>query len=273
MNEIIPKQVFFHVGLGKTGTTYLQYRVFPKLQGIKYIQRTNYRDFKYVKLITNASDQKFLVSNEFDIQLESEARKIASKYPRAKIIIVLRRHDSWIASQYRRNVKNGYPESFDKFIDVENDKGKWKKAELYYYPKLMMLEQLFRSKPLVLFHDELLNNPHSFIGKICAFTGSDFNKESISLRRKHTSYNEKQLKVRRQLSKKQNRNQPVRSKIYWIRKIQNILRMPERYLSLYIAYLVPSRWLSDEPLISTESMARVRTYFEEDWKKCEEYSV
>ena len=30
------KEVFFHVGLGKTATTYLQYQFFPKLRGIHY---------------------------------------------------------------------------------------------------------------------------------------------------------------------------------------------------------------------------------------------
>ena len=271
MNETMPKQVFFHVGLGKTGSIFLQYRVFPKLQGIKYIQRTNYRDFKYVKLIENSSDQRFLISNGFDRQLEKEANNIASKYPQARIIIVLRRHDSWIASQYRRYVKNGYPKTFEEFIDIENDKGDWEQKDLYFYPKLIMLKELFGSRPLVLFHDELVNNPHIFIEKICAFIGVDYDIESINLKRKHTSYSEKQLKVRRQLSAKKSRSQSVLSKKYWVRRIQVFMRMPERYLSLFVANLIPSKWISDEPLISKESVRKVRAFYEEDWQKCQEY--
>jgi len=272
MNTEISKQVFFHVGLGKTGTTYLQYRVFPKLQGIKYIQRIKYKSFIYARLIEKSSEQKFLVSNEFDRQLEKEARNIASRYPRAKIIVVLRRQDSWIASQYRRFVKNGFPGTFEGFIDVDNDKGLWPREDLYFHKKLLVLEKIFGSKPLVLFHDELVRDPHAFIDKICAFTGTEFAKGSISLRRKHTSYNEKQLKVRRHLSARRKRSRPALSKTYWVRKGQNISRMPARYFSLYISYLVPSGWISDEPLISKESMARVRAYYEEDWKRCEAYS-
>lgn len=272
MNEIITKQVFFHVGLGKTGTTYLQYRVFPKLQDIKYIQRTFYREFKYVKLIENSSAQRFLVSNEFDKQLEREARKIASKFPRARIIVVLRQHDSWIASQYRRYIKNGFSEAFEKFIDIDKDEGYWAMKDLYYFPKLEMLEQLFGSKPLVLFHSELVKDPHSFIEKICAFTGATYDKESINLKRKHASYSEKQLKVRRQLNANTIKVQFPYSKTYWVKKIQRYGRMPRRYLSLYIAFLVPSKWMSDEPLIAKESMQRVRAHFEEDWLKCKAYS-
>ena len=30
-------EIFFHVGTGKTGSTFLQSRIFPKLKGIHYI--------------------------------------------------------------------------------------------------------------------------------------------------------------------------------------------------------------------------------------------
>lgn len=271
MNTDVKKEVYFHVGLGKTGTTYLQYRVFPKLKGIKYIQRTNYREFKYVKLIENSTRKKFLVSNEFDKQLEEEAHKIASKYPGAKIIIVLRRQDSWIASQYRRFVKNGFAGSFEEFIDVENNEGIWDRQDMFFHRKLVMLEEIFGSRPLVLFQDELIKDPHAFIGKLCSFTGTEYDKDSISLKRKHSSYNEKQLKFRRQLSARNNSWPGKRSKTYWVRKIQNFLKMPKRIIILYGAWLVPSKCISDEPLISVDSMEKIRAYYEEDWKLCLNY--
>ena len=148
----------------------------------------------------------------------------------------------------------------------------WDRNDLYFHSKLEFLEQLFGSKPLVLFQDELIKNPHSFIEKICVFLGADYEKEAINLKRKHTSYNEKQLKIRRLWSRSLNRKPYTPKKKYWIRKLQRYIRMPGRYLSLYLAYLVPSLWVSDEPLISMESMEKVRAYYEEDWKKCEEYA-
>ena len=36
-------EIYFHVGLGKVASTYLQHRFFPKLKGIHYIKSTRYR--------------------------------------------------------------------------------------------------------------------------------------------------------------------------------------------------------------------------------------
>ena len=103
MNHASEKQIFFHVGTGKTGTTFLQYRVFPKLRNIYYIQRTRYKNVK--NIIAESDAQKILISREFDQQLEKEIRWFTHTYPDTTPIIVFRRHDSYIASQYRRFVK------------------------------------------------------------------------------------------------------------------------------------------------------------------------
>ena len=111
------QEIYFHVGLAKTATTFLQYKVFPNFKNIHYLQRTHYKHFR--KSIEQAKADKIFISNEFDRQLEKEADNFSSYYPQAKPIIVLRRHDSWIASQYRRAVKNGNTNSFYEFIDLE----------------------------------------------------------------------------------------------------------------------------------------------------------
>ena len=37
------KKIFFHVGLAKTGSTFLQKNFFPKLKNIKYISTHKYK--------------------------------------------------------------------------------------------------------------------------------------------------------------------------------------------------------------------------------------
>ncbi len=90
------KTIYFHVGLGKTGSTYLQNRFFTKLKGIHYIHTSRYRNSP--ALIQASDEHKFLVSREFDQQLEEECRFFSKIFPTAKVIVFLRRHDSWIAS-------------------------------------------------------------------------------------------------------------------------------------------------------------------------------
>ena len=143
-------EIYFHVGLGKTASTYLQYAFFPKLKGVHYVQRTKYRF--YDAILRKGEYEKYFFSREFDQQLEAEVSQFARLYPDTKPIIIFRRHDGWIASQYRRYIKNGSSRSFEAFFDVENDSGIWPRQEVTFRPMLDLLEKYFSKKPLVLFH-------------------------------------------------------------------------------------------------------------------------
>ena len=109
------KRIYFHVGTSKTGTTFLQHRVFPKFKNIYYIRAARYR--RVFKIINNTNFKKYLASKEFDQQLEREVKIFSDEYPQAQPIIVFRRHDKYIASQYRRFVKNGFTGNFIDFFD------------------------------------------------------------------------------------------------------------------------------------------------------------
>ena len=99
-------EIYFHVGTGKTGSTFLQARIFPLLKGIHYIPTNRYH--KIFLEIEKYSSTKILISREFDQQLEREVKRFSEKHTNTNPIIIFRRHDSYIASQYRRFVKNGF---------------------------------------------------------------------------------------------------------------------------------------------------------------------
>ena len=64
------KHIFFHVGISKTGSTFLQQRVFPHLKNIQYIPTHKYHQINdEIKKVKNGP---ILVSREFDRQFERE---------------------------------------------------------------------------------------------------------------------------------------------------------------------------------------------------------
>lgn len=262
-------EIYFHIGLGKTATTYLQYEFFPKLKGIYYIQRTLYR--KYQEVIERTGQSRYFVSREFDQQLEEEVNKIAIAYPKAKIIIVLRRQDGWIASQYRRYVKNGGGLPFNEYFDVENDTGLWKRSDADFMAKIKYVEERFEQPPLVLFHEDLKKDAYAFFDRLAAFLGASYDKNSISLNAVHSSYNEKQLKVIKKFSFLFNQDREY-SKVRFLRWLQRRSQLLASYLILYPSKLIPESWVSQEPLISQEDLDKVRDYYAEEWEKCKVYA-
>ena len=259
-------ELYCHVGLGKTASTYLQYRFFPKLKGIYYIQRTKYRKFSGIIEFTNYS--KYLVSREFDRQFEREVRKIAEKYPDARIIIVLRRNDSWIASQYRRYVKNGGTQPFENFLDLENDQGLWKQKDVYFYPKLELVKELFPHPPLVLLHDELKKDPYAFFDRIAQYTGTTYDRNSIVINPSHKSYSTKQLKILQRVASVLFPREWKGSRKRWKHYIRFRSRWLLLHLVLYVAALLPESLAGRDPLISPDQLERVQEFFKEDWDKC-----
>ena len=260
------KEIYFHVGLGKTGTTFLQYRVFPKLRSVYYIQRTRYKQAK--KILRHASHEKILLSREFDQQMEREVSSFAADYPETTPIIVLRRQDSYIASQYRRYVKNGYRGTFAEFFDLENDQGRFKKAHLRYSDTLSMLKKYFSKQPIVLIYDQLREKPRAFVRKLAEELSVVIDLEQVDFSKKHASYDEKQLKAMQyagrfiNLRKRQVTNNKVLH-FFWRLGLGAV-----RYSVLYVGQVLPTRWYSDDPLIDPEELVKVREAYAQDWEKC-----
>jgi len=270
MNQKNQPQIFFHVGLGKTASTYLQYEVFPKLKGIHYIQRTKYN--QYPKIIEKTQTEKYLISREFDRQFYDEVGKMAEFDPDARIIIVLRKNESWIASQYRRYVKNGGYKTFNEFLDLAENKGNWEKEEVYFYPKLKFIEEHFNHKPLVLFHDELKNNPLQFIKRIANYTGTTFDEEKISLKPSHKSYSNKQLLIIRAVGKKLFKSDKVKAKTKTMHYIKFRSRWLLCHIILYTAKLIPGKTANKRSLIPNEDLTKVTKMYEEDWQNCIDFT-
>jgi len=271
MTETKSKTIFFHVGTGKTGTTYLQYRVFPKMKGIYYIQRTRYKKSKAILRHTN--HQKYLLSREFDQQMEKEVKWFAADFPDTTSIIVFRRHDGYIASQYRRFVKNGFRGSFNDFFDLENDNGYFKKKDLDYFSQIQLLENSFTQKPIVLFYEDLRKDPKMFIRDLAQRMAVSVDIEALNLSRKHSSYSEKQLKGLLRIGKHVNLQKRRIFNNGLLHFFWKLYMGAIRYTVLFFLKVLPENSMDKgKPLIPPEELEKVKQFYAEDWEKCKNYA-
>lgn len=261
--------VFFHVGLGKVASTFLQRRFFSKLQGIHYVPTSSYK--RALQLIPKLEEDKVLVSREFDRQFEREVRKFTAAYPAAGIIIIFRRHDDWIASQYKRHVKNGFYHDFDRFLDMKHDAGRWKQADLLYYPRLQLISRCSSKQPLVLFYDELVHSPWSFLDKIAAYTNTTYNRSDISISKVHTSFTEKQLRFLKRFCARYVRKVPKGYQKPWKHWLYYKPYWVLFHLLMYVSKLLPEQ--GNGRLIDEEQLKEVRDAYREDWNQVKEYAA
>lgn len=264
------RHIQFHVGLGKVASKYLQYEVFPALQGIQYIPTRLF--YKSGELIRQSQASNILVSREFDQQFDTEVRRFASRFPDTGAIMLLRRHDSWIASQYRRFAKNGFTGSFSDFINPVDNNGKFRIEDLNYRQKIQTLEEVFSRPPLVILYDDLLQDPQKVILKIAGYCHAQIDVNQLKYGKIHSSYSEKQIKFMQQAARRipVNRDKWKHNRLLFF--LQRLPVLAIRYSILYLGLIIPARWVGNQPLIPPADLERIRSLTEEDWNACVAYA-
>ena len=258
------QKIFFHVGLSKTGSTFLQHQVFPKLKGIYYLPTLKYRHA--LKLLPKIHDERVLVSREFDQQFEQEVKKFSAQYPQAYPIIVLREHSSWAVSNYKRFVKNGHPVSFTEFIDIHSDKGHFKLIDFDYQRYIALLKEHFTQEPLVLFFEDLKANPQEFTQEILDYTGASLDLEKVNWNPRHVSYDIDSLKLVRTLSNKIQFQKKLEVHTKPRGFLYNLYANIVRYSILYASKLFPKSWFPTEEFINPAEIEELRQYFSPQWE-------
>ena len=141
---------YFHVGLHKTGSTFLQSEVFPKLEDVNlisfYDNNLLKKDFEYLQSINPifidenrldnikkyffASKKKILVSSEqfsgnFSFQITGSGGQfylnmeiLKRIFPDAKIVIIFRNQLDLIISHYKDEVAFGVTTGFDDWLET-----------------------------------------------------------------------------------------------------------------------------------------------------------
>ena len=253
-------EIYYHLGLAKTASTFLQNRFFPKLEGTKYIKTK-----RFVKL-TKFTEASYLVSGEVDRNFYEAITFFAEKYPNAKPIVFLRRHDSWLASQYRRYVKNGGNFTFAEFVGVPNDTGFWKHHEARFAPMLEHLVKSFEQKPFILFFDDFKKDPKAIMRKLAKYTNTSFDIDKIDTSPVHKAFSDKQLYY----ITKYNKLHPGPKngfKNWWHYRS----RWLWQHILLYISVLYPNS--ENAVIVTKEQLHEVEAFFRTDWQACKKFAA
>ena len=131
-------KVIFHVGISKTGSTFYKTTYFI-LKSCIICPPTGSKNIFDLK---NLQKERVLVSRELDRQFEAEIVRFSSQYKNVTPIIVLRKHDEYFASQYRRFIKNGFKGKEVDFLSLKSDTGFFKKFILTLVIKLVFSKTL-----------------------------------------------------------------------------------------------------------------------------------
>ena len=263
-------KIFFHIGLGKVASTYLQNRVFPALEDIYYLPRDRFR--RHPKEVASGKHSTILLSRESGLYLYEKLEGFKKMYPDAYILLFFRRQDEWIASHYRRYVKNGGLLTFEKYLDLDHDDGIWKQQNLRYMEAIEKTRRLFGDRLLVLTYDRLKHDQKDFVTRIAEFTGATFNYDNISLKPVHSSHSEAKLKAARKISRLLSLNDPESSAEHRVlHRLRRRLELLRSHLILLIAGLLPKRWAESEVITSHEQKQRIRCFFASDWERLVEY--
>lgn len=259
-------EIYFHVGVERTGTKYLQKSIFPSYQSLHFINKDRYHQAK--EIILKKEHKRYLVSMELNLNshFEVEVNDFLSAFPQARIIMVMRPLSGWLVSHYKRIIKNGFNIRFDELWNTRKD-SVFEPEEIKYMPKIDLLESRTLNKPLYLIHDDLRKNPLVFLKKLSDYVGEDFEESTVSLKPVHTSYKTRQLKALRwvmkylHISRSRPYSSDLRNRLYRIR-VDFI-----RYLVMYIARLLPASVFPDKPLVSEQQKKEIQKYYLKDWEE------
>jgi len=165
--------VIFHVGLHKTGTTFLQREVFPKIEGLNYnlydSDKSEYiLDKNGINLISREGFSGLPLASVKLNALDRDlfAYGISKKYPDARVILGIRNKEDWLKSLYNLYVKGGGYLSYDTWFD------NFDKSYLDFERYIDLLNDLFDEVYVYNFED-LRNNKKKCIQDLCDFIGLD----------------------------------------------------------------------------------------------------
>jgi hypothetical protein len=201
------KEIFFHTGLHKTATTFIQKMLFPNIEGLNYVKNETvfkeliditqqdiltYNEKKiYEGIKDKLTSGKNIISaealsgnpfmqylNRYDILL-----KIKKTFPEAKIIVGIRNQKSMLFSIYKQYIRMGGTKRSEDFYRIDDNSKLYKSDAIYIWgasymnPIALMYSKYLKSiielfgagNTLIYCFEELAEDYVKFANRFCSF--------------------------------------------------------------------------------------------------------
>ena len=163
---LIMKRLIIHIGLHKTGTTYLQEVLFPAIPGVEVI-RGWYSHRKLLKskpksttIISDESISGSLWSGNYGNDFKQNIDKINAIYQNPKIIMGIRNQLTFVESVYKQYLQEGGTGDFEEVFNINNT-GLLKHDDLLLMPKIMLIKNTFSD--VFIYSQETLSKNNQFV--------------------------------------------------------------------------------------------------------------
>jgi len=166
----------FHCGLQKTGSTYLQQRVFPHISGGTYIGTASFRTT--VEGLSSG-DQPTLLSDEnlsgrpvnrrYREQRRDQLSYLSQHWPGASLLLFLREPSSLVKSFYSQDILQGGTDDFESWLATTN-----LLDGLYFDELAAELQSQHWGKVLLIDQSQLRTDPVGTVTLIARFVGCSF---------------------------------------------------------------------------------------------------
>lgn len=170
-------QTIVHIGMHKTGTTFLQKEVFPKCTNFHHLHNKSLRSIYHPS--KGGSKQHLLVSDELlsgnpydentfdDFKLKMDI--IRDMFGDPKILVAFRKHGSYVTSIYNQYLQQGNNMDMPDFFNLKNT-GLLKIEDVTYVDRINYLKELF-SDVTIYTYDDFKSAPQSITEQICTRLG------------------------------------------------------------------------------------------------------
>jgi hypothetical protein len=254
-------KIFFHLGLPKTASTYLQLEIFPQIHELNYYKK---HDFKKYKSLSPEKGKSYLFTSEKDNGLIEEFDNIKKRFPdNSYIILVFRPHYKWLVSKYKNHIRKFGHVSFDEFFSV-NKPSHFEMPADYYSRIADTCIQKFGDRVLLLNFKELKNSPDIFLRKIYRFVGLGNEEIRYSNRIVKKAFSNRQVKILRSF----NKVHPYK-KIHTKFRPVNFVHYKYFHFMLHIvaffARFIPVNTNDFEEELK-KNKKEIENYFKEDWE-------